>query len=932
MNLYKRIRSKAGMFVSAFIAQLLMMQNALAAFAEPSAGDMSRQFIGQIFGSLVGGGTDAFGASIEAFNGGVLIVGGILVAYTIFAGTLGTAHDGEMLGKKFSSVWVPIRTALGTALILPVLPGGYCVMQGIVMWLVMQGAGLANLVWNNYMSSPPALSGKVGMVAENKIRQFVEDVYLANVCVASLKQAVTDSPSYFKTYNYDVRDSVYIDGRKAWSFGDFGGVIPNPTLCGYLVAPKKPEIPVSSSVATSLSSLSAIKDSFKSPDLTPVYNAHITQITSIVTQTKALAELAIKDKTAVTGSQLDALVTAYKSAVEGAASGAMGSTGIADAAKTQGWFLAGTWATKIIFIQNKLNTAVASTGTINSSSVDMKDALSEEAVKYSNNGMFVLADRRPELSSQLNRQSDKNKENSGSNVQGLSMGGKIANALTSAITGIDFANIKNDNRHPLVLMNQIGERIFSGILIGMGAAAAVGTVAGIKVLGTGADFTPAFIAVFGTLGLPLSGLLGIAGMLAYIIPNMPFLLWLGIIIGWTLMVVEAVLAAPLWAVMHLHPNGADMTGRGGNGYMLVLGLLLRPTLIIFGLIGAIVFSEVFGKLINIIFFDLFTSNTMDGEVGFFGVLFGTGLYASTMFIVIKNTFAVMHQIPDQLMRWAGGGGEQLGQYANQMSEGAVAKGAAITGGVLGAGVMKTAGAIGGAKQQVSGMIEKQENKNAAKLEKEQLSSEKSMEAQEKESGQVSDANSSMSTSLGGEAPSIINSALSGGNGSASSSQLNSSQALGMKMDLSNANNALGGKDSPAATSFRENMARDIQNGATFDQAFSKNMPSALDQAYGSGAGRFADKATQGTFKGSEMAGVVAGMQNIQSLYSGVAGQESKQSSAINSATAHMKMGSSPSEAMNKVVDTIINKSSSANVSGFSSLGGGSSQPSPSKAD
>ena len=54
------------------------------------------------------------------------------------------------------------------------------------------------------------------------------------------------------------------------------------------------------------------------------------------------------------------------------------------------------------------------------------------------------------------------------------------------------------------------------------------------------------------------------------------------------MVVEAIIAAPLWAVMHLHPSGDDMTGKGGNGYMLVLGLVVRPALIIFGLIAAIV--------------------------------------------------------------------------------------------------------------------------------------------------------------------------------------------------------------------------------------------------------------------------------------------------------------------------------------------------------
>ena len=51
-------------------------------------------------------------SAISTFNGAVLIIGGILATYTLLAGTLGTAHDGEMLGKKFSSVWIPIRYSL----------------------------------------------------------------------------------------------------------------------------------------------------------------------------------------------------------------------------------------------------------------------------------------------------------------------------------------------------------------------------------------------------------------------------------------------------------------------------------------------------------------------------------------------------------------------------------------------------------------------------------------------------------------------------------------------------------------------------------------------------------------------------------------------------------------------------------------------------
>lgn len=48
-----------------------------------------------------GGGADAFAGSMMVFNGATLTIGGILATYTLLVGTLGTAHDGEMLGKSF---------------------------------------------------------------------------------------------------------------------------------------------------------------------------------------------------------------------------------------------------------------------------------------------------------------------------------------------------------------------------------------------------------------------------------------------------------------------------------------------------------------------------------------------------------------------------------------------------------------------------------------------------------------------------------------------------------------------------------------------------------------------------------------------------------------------------------------------------------------
>jgi hypothetical protein len=109
----------------------------------------------QLFGPLLGiENGNSMGPAIFIFNSFMLFVGGILLAYTLIAGTINTAHDGEMLGKRWSATWLPIRTVAGAAAVAPVMPGGFCVAQAIVLWLAMQGVALANQVWVAFTTDP----------------------------------------------------------------------------------------------------------------------------------------------------------------------------------------------------------------------------------------------------------------------------------------------------------------------------------------------------------------------------------------------------------------------------------------------------------------------------------------------------------------------------------------------------------------------------------------------------------------------------------------------------------------------------------------------------------------------------------------------------------------------------------------------------------
>ena len=128
----------------------------------PPPGDTSVDFLHEIFGkivNMVASGDDPRGADADdvlgkmmaVFNTAVLFLGMVFVAYTTVTGTINSAHDGEILGKKMSEIWVPIRTVGGTALVLP-LASGYSTLQIGVLWLALQGVGIAERAYQHALA------------------------------------------------------------------------------------------------------------------------------------------------------------------------------------------------------------------------------------------------------------------------------------------------------------------------------------------------------------------------------------------------------------------------------------------------------------------------------------------------------------------------------------------------------------------------------------------------------------------------------------------------------------------------------------------------------------------------------------------------------------------------------------------------------------
>ena len=111
-----------------------------------------------------------------------------------------------------------------------------------------------------------------------------------------------------------------------------------------------------------------------------------------------------------------------------------------------------------------------------------------------------------------------------------------------------------------------------------------------------------------------------------------------------------------------------MMGAAKPGYMLLLGLLLRPALIVLGFAFALTALEVVAQGFNGIFMPAFKIAMAGSVMGLGTGIVMLSIYFASMVWIFHTILGLIHIIPDKLLRWIGGGGEQLGESARGLSK------------------------------------------------------------------------------------------------------------------------------------------------------------------------------------------------------------------------------------------------------------------------
>ena len=170
--------------------------------------------------------------------------------------------------------------------------------------------------------------------------------------------------------------------------------------------------------------------------------------------------------------------------------------------------------------------------------------------------------------------------------------------------------------------------------------------------------------------------------LAFVLPLLPFIRFTFGILTWIMSMFEAVIAIPVVALAHIKMDGEGLAGpMARNAYMLVLQVFLRPVLMIFGLVLALVLFNVMIVILNEFYAGAARSVESGGNMSSIAMCAYTIIYGLLAYGLANASFKAIDLIPSQCLQWIGASGTQsidgahfvqggMGQAAGALAHGA----------------------------------------------------------------------------------------------------------------------------------------------------------------------------------------------------------------------------------------------------------------------
>ncbi|WP_429037201.1 DotA/TraY family protein [Aeromonas media] len=707
-----------------------------------------------------------------------LFLGLVIIFYVMIGGALQTAHQGEVLGKSWSSVWIPMRAALGFGLIMPAagIGGGVIsVAQIFIIWLIVMGSNAATVLWGKTVDnigagtpiSAPIYSTGVTPSREilkmlactdsyirgrttNKKRASPSDITILEITNGAGNKMILNSEKFdesvsaFRSRSSGLGGFITSNEARTIKFANGGACgqidIENDGMYTtsylkfgedevFLSKQRKEAIKAARQViASTIDSLSPIAISLKSNTVNPIGIEQAIADGDTDNDMYKTYNNAMSSFGPISNTYANDLV----SKIHGALSGGSVAQEWASKLKRGGWIKAGTWFHEIgNYTGESLKAITAINGSINSATptVCVTSYFDQEGCNLKNADMAAsvhIADR--VAAGYINAIS-----NGGANSSMITIEDKTASmcvdastcsigkdTFTSAHRGIatTLLNLLADSSYsndpvtdtsglsnPFETVTSIGHSMnnsaialwSTGALVasftGAADAAKDGWAARVVSTLTLEGTSMAAGALIGLGGYLLTSLLGLVVMLAstgfvlaYMLPMLPVVTWINMVAGYLLTVVEATIAAPLAIIMMVTPEGEGISGTRLERAMQLLAMaILKPSLMIIGLVASITLSYVSFGMLNNFFFESAGASLTGSILDFAAIII---IYTTTALTLCKLNITIMYKLSDQILEWFSSGvGRQFGesetsggveQSIQNMKSGASSVGQSIT--------------------------------------------------------------------------------------------------------------------------------------------------------------------------------------------------------------------------------------------------------------
>lgn len=611
--------------------------------------DASKQFLD----ALLGQGWETFGQSLggsqaaelmlqifAAFNLVALALLSVFFIWIMAIAVAGTAHEGVPFGKKFSSLWMPLRCVMAMGALAPIFKG-LSIFQIALLACIGWSINLGNYVWElgvDYfvehggqitVQAPDQNVTKYSSIANGVLTSLTRQYYLRD------RRGLNVQPGG-GPWQYS-ENLITRGGESTFFFNGNAGKItidcinPSDALCAGKRNAVDPAIASLHDVAAKLAD-----PNVPASDIDPkaLYNAANIINANILSGLQSYAKQG----------QLQAKLKDFQ-----------------DLAGQYGWFIAGSSYWSISWINQETRAAMYSG--ITYSGPEWKDSewdamthglhdagAVEQRLKnyiataYANRRGITDTTASPSVTDEENRLE-----------QAISW---IRSFVSTTMFGEIVQQIlKYLGRHdPIMALSNIGD-YFIGAAEGLFIAIFISS----KIPFLSSDGITVFLAFSVVLPLALYGI-----VLAYYLPAIPFIRWVSALCGWIILIVESLIAAPLWICAHALPEGDGAAGQHGRrGYMLFLAILIRPPLMVAGFFCAVVLLNVLGRLVGTGFELIFSGMSQTKMMGLVGTVSMSIILGAVIIMAANKCFSLIHYLPEHVTNWIGQQLHSLGEKEDQ---------------------------------------------------------------------------------------------------------------------------------------------------------------------------------------------------------------------------------------------------------------------------